>query len=271
MTITHPVARPRWGAASVMNDLAERKLEAFARIEKEFIASFRFVEEIHGQRRFIAVPVADTARYLHALYICECKDHLLSVPHTARRYEGARCLELLRDWQEGHAAGVVAFIYERLDGQPFGELSQQIEEAAQTGHAQLASRLLSGQAVLLNRLFTLAYALDAIFALEPEQLRAEVRAACKRLGHTRDEINRQLTDMRSDLYTYAPHPALARRNMIVMNGIGLRLTDVDGERPGERTDRVQPPILPVASYAEETIPSEITQLSLRWRKHGSGG
>lgn len=271
MATMHPVARPRREAAGAVSDLARRKLEAFARIEEEFIASFRFVEEVHGQRRFTTFSVADTARYLHALYICECKDQLLSVPNTARRYEGARCLELLRDWQEGHTAGVVAFIHERLDDLPFGELSQQIEDVAQSGDIQLIRRLISGRVVLLNRLFTLAYALDAIFALDPKPLRAEVRAACKRYGHTRAEIERQLADARSDLYTYAPHPALARRNMIVMNGVGLRLTDADGERPGERTDRVRPPVLPVAPYAEEVIPGATTQVSLRWRWRAVGG
>ncbi len=264
MAITHPVRRQQ-PPASAPGDLAHRKLEAFGRIEKEFIASFRFVEEVHGQRRFTAFSVADSVRYLHALSICERKDLLLSVPHTVQRYEGARCLELLRDWQEGHTASVVAFIHHRLDDQPFGELSHQIEDATHAKDAPLAHRLISGRAVLLNRLFTLAYALDAIFALEPKQLRSEARAACKRLGHTPDQIDRQLAELRSDLYAYAPNPALARRNMIVMNGIGLHMTDADGDRPGERTDRVRPPAPPVAPYADAPIPRETTQLSLRWR------
>ncbi len=270
MTITHPIARKR-EETGVVSDLARRKLEAFARIEKEFITSFIFVQDVHGQRRFTTFPVADTVRYLHALYMCERKDRLLSVPHTARRYEGERCLELLRDWQEGRSAGVIGFIHERLDDQPFGELSQQIEEAASAGDTPDVRRLLSGRVVLLNRLFTLAYALDAIFALEPQRLRAEARAACKRLGHTPDQIGSQLADLRSDLCRYAPHPALARRNMVVMNGIGLRMTNVRGDRPGERTDRVRPSALPVAPYAEAPIPGARTLVSLRWNPRRLAG
>ena len=240
MAITHPVGRQQ-PPASAPGDLAHRKLEAFGRIEKEFLTSFRFIEEVHGQRRFTAFPVANTVRYLHALYICECKDRLLSVPHTLQRYDGARCLELLRDWQEGHTAGVVAFIHHRLDEQPFGELSHQIEDAIQAKNAALAQRLISGRAVLLNRLFTLAYAIDTIFALEPKQLRSEARAACKRYGHTPDQIDAQLAELRLDLSAYAPHPALARHNMIVMNSAGLRNVlnyfNGDGQGGGFPTSR----------------------------------
>jgi hypothetical protein len=264
MAITYPVSERRQRPAGALDDLARRKLEAFERIEQEFISSFLFVQYVHGQRRFTSFPVVDTVRYLHALYICECKDRLLSVPQTIQRYDGERCLTLLRDWQGGRMAGAIGFIYERLDDQPFGELTQRIEEATISGDLRLARRLVSGRTVLLNRLFNLASALDAIFTLEPRQLHMEVRAACKRFGHTRAQIKRQLAEMRTDLYSYARHPALARRNMIVMNSIGLRVTDVEGDRPGERTDRVRPPALPVASYADAPIPDERTLLSLHW-------
>ncbi len=59
--------------------LAEQKLAAFERLQPEFEASFRFVQEVHGQRRFATFPVAEMVHYLHALWICECKDRLLSV------------------------------------------------------------------------------------------------------------------------------------------------------------------------------------------------
>ena len=58
---------------------AKQKLEAFERLQSEFEASFHFVQEVHGQRRFSAFPVMETVHYLHALWVCECKDRLLSV------------------------------------------------------------------------------------------------------------------------------------------------------------------------------------------------
>jgi hypothetical protein len=256
MTITHPAGRQRREVAGEVSDLARRKLEAFARIEHDFMASFRFVEEVHGQRRFAASSVADTVRYLRALSICERKDLLLSVPNTIHRYEGARSLELLRDWQEGHTAGVVAFLQHRLGEQPFGELSQRIEVAEREKNTPAAERLAAGRAILLNRLFTLASALEAIFALEPKRLRAEVRAACKRLDYTRAEIERHIADQRLDIYTYAPHPALARRNMLLMNHISAMIVDAS---------HAQRPAHPFAPYAETVIAGEATQLSLRWR------
>ncbi len=250
--------------------LARRKLEAFEQIEREFIASFIFVQGVHGQLRFASFPVEDTVRYLHALYICECKDRLLSVPQTIQRYDGERSLELLRDWQAGRMASVVRFICDRLDDQPFAELSEQIEETASAGDASTTHRLISGRAVLLNRMFTLAHALDAIFALEPRKLHSRVRAACKRFGHTPEQIERQLAALYTDLYAYAPSPTLARRNMVVMNGIGARMTDYDGNRPGERTERVERPTAPIPPYAEVPIPGEQTMVTLHWNPREQG-
>src|SRR5690242_696829 len=141
----------REGPTGEIGALARRKLEAFTRIEGDFVASFSFVQDVHGRRRLDAFPIAHAVRYLHALYICECKDRLLSIPKTIQRYEGARCLELLRGWQDGHTADVVAFIHRKLDDQPFAELTRRIEEAARAGDTPLARRLASGRAVLLNR------------------------------------------------------------------------------------------------------------------------
>ncbi len=260
-----------WNAPSgAVDELSARKLAAFARIEDDFTASFSFVQEAHGQRRFTAFPLANTVRYLHALYICECKDRLLSIPSSSERYEGERCLELLRDWQEGRAAAVVAFIHRKLDHLPFAEVSAQIEAATRAGDTLIASRLTSGRAVLLNRNFALSYALDAIFALAPAQLRAEAQQLCQQAGHTPAEIDRQLAELRSDLYAYVPSPPLARRNMLLMNRIGEQVMDGDGDRPGKRTDRVLPPEPPATSatpelpYAEAPIPGMMTLVSLRW-------
>lgn len=252
------------GPSGEVDELSGRKLAAFERIEEEFLTSFMFVQDVHGQRRFTAFPVESTVRYLHALYICELKDLLLSILRTTGRYEGERCLRLLRGWQEGQTADVVKFIHRKLDHQPFAELSRQYEQAARLGSAQSANRLASGRLVLLNRNFTLSHALEAIFALEPEQLRVEVSALCEQLGHTPEAITRQIAELRTDLYSYAPSAPLARRNMLVMNRLGMRIIDADGDRPGERTNRVEPPISPTPPYAEETIPGEMTLVSMNW-------
>ena len=57
--------------------LAKQKCDAFERLQREFEASFRFVQDVHGQRRFSTFPVKETVRYLHALWVCACKDRLL--------------------------------------------------------------------------------------------------------------------------------------------------------------------------------------------------
>src|SRR5438105_12133661 len=95
-------------------ELVNQKLQAFEQLQAEFEASFRFVQQVHGQQRFTSFPIADSVRYLHALWVCECKDRLLSIYKNITRYEGRYCLELLRFWQEGDAAGVVAFLQRKL-------------------------------------------------------------------------------------------------------------------------------------------------------------
>src|SRR5437016_2659221 len=160
--------------------LARQKLEAFERLQRAFEASFRFVQDVHGQRRLAAFPVAETVHYLHALWVCECKDRLLSVYKHMVRYEGRSCLDLLRQWQEGETAAVVAFLQRKLDGLPFADLTRQIHEAQASRHAGdgLARRLIHGRLVLLNRGMNLVQALDAIFALPEEELIREVQFAC---------------------------------------------------------------------------------------------
>ncbi len=65
--------------------LAKQKLEAFEQLQPEFEASFHFVQEVHGQRRFSTFPVMESVHYLHALWICECKDRLLSIYKNIER------------------------------------------------------------------------------------------------------------------------------------------------------------------------------------------
>src|SRR5437016_9560777 len=112
-----------------INELARQKLAAFAHLEPEFASSFLFVQDIHGQRRFPAIPVDLTVRYLHALWVCELKDRLLCVPKTIQRYEGAKVLGLMRQWQAGASAGAVRFLQAKLDSLPFADLTQQYEAA----------------------------------------------------------------------------------------------------------------------------------------------
>src|SRR5574337_741284 len=109
--------------------LAKQKLAVFERLQPAFEVCFRFVQEVHGQQRFSYFPVAETVRYLHALWVCECKDCLLSMYKNIVRYEGQQCLTLLHRWQEGETADVVAFLHRKLDGLPFAELTRQVQEA----------------------------------------------------------------------------------------------------------------------------------------------
>ena len=76
--------------------MAQQKLLAFEQLQPEFEASFHFVQHMHGQRRFAALSVAETVSYLHALWVCECKERILSVYKNIGRYEGKYCLDLLR-------------------------------------------------------------------------------------------------------------------------------------------------------------------------------
>src|SRR5690348_7888345 len=104
--VTDPSAAPR---------LIAEKLAEFDRIRADVHKSFTFVQEVHGQQCFGSFPVTSTVRYLHALWVCECKDLLLSVPQSRSRYEGRRALELLCNWQAGETTNVVAFLEEKLN------------------------------------------------------------------------------------------------------------------------------------------------------------
>jgi len=243
------------GATLSVEELAKQKLEAFERLQPEFEASFHFVQDVHGQRRFSAFPVAETVHYLHALWICECKDRLLSIYKNIERYEGRYCLELLRRWQEGESADVVAFLQRKLDGLPFAELTRQIEEAKAAPQAEdaLTRRLIHGRLILLNRGMNLVQALDAIFALSEDALREEVQIACSYYGHYSSKIKQQLAEMEDPLYSYMPHRLLAQRNMLVMNKSGINIMMLPTDRPGERLGKVATPAEPLQPFAEHLI------------------
>jgi hypothetical protein len=235
--------------------LAKQKLEAFERIQSEFEASFQFVQEVHGQRRFSSFPVMESVHYLHALWICECKDRLLSIYKNIERFQGSYCLDLLRLWQDGDSADVIAFLHAKLDGFPFVELTHQIMVAKTTRSADngLVRRLIHGRQTLLNRSMNLMQALDAIFTLPEEDLKYEVRDACAIYGHTRNQIEQQLAEMVDPLYSYVPNRLLAQRNMLVMNKLGVEVMTLPTDRPGERTWKVEASTEPMPSFAMHTI------------------
>ena len=241
-------------ATPAMQNLINQKLEAFDQLQPEFEASFHFVQEMHGQRRFSSFPVADSVRYLHALWACECKDRLLSIYKNITRYEGHLCLELLRGWQEGEIADVVAFLQRKLDGLPFADLTRQVHEARYRHKDDgLARRLVHGRLVLLNRGMNLVQALDAIFRLPEDKVLHEVQVASAQYGHHPSQIERQLAEMESPLYSYVPHQMLAQRNMAVMNKLGVNVMTRPTDLPGERSWRVLEPTEPMGPFAEHVI------------------
>jgi len=234
---------------------AKQKLEAFERIQPEFEASFHFVQQVHGQRRFTTFPVIETVHYLHALWICECKDRLLSIYKNIERYEGRYCLNLLSRWQQTDSPDVIAFLHAKLDGFPFVELTHQIIDA-NTVHPTdeaLVRRLIHGRQTLLNRNINLMLAFDAIFNLSEEDLKYEVCDACAIYGHTLSQIEQQLTELEDPLYSYLPNRLLAQSNMLVMNKLGVNVMTLPTDRPGQRTWKVEAPTEPMPSFATHTI------------------
>jgi hypothetical protein len=239
-----------------VSEPARAKLDAFAAMRAEFEVCFAFVEGVHGDRRISPFPVSEIVRYLHALWVCERKDRLLSVPKTIERYEGPRALEVLRRWQDGDAASVVAFLQAKLDALPFADLTRQMQEALKAGQTEFAERLTHGRVVLLNRAINLDAALDSIFVLAPEELTERARSAAAALGHTPEQIADELAALKGPLYAYVLHPTLARVNMQVMNAVGIQVTDNPADRPGARTLRVEAPSMPLPGYAQEVIQGE---------------
>ncbi|MDQ2905993.1 MAG: hypothetical protein ABI456_00745 [Ktedonobacteraceae bacterium] len=240
---------------SAAETLANQKLAAFELLQSEFEACFRFVQGMHGQQRFATLPVAETVAYLHALWVCERKDRLLSVYKNIRRYEGPLCLSLLQRWQAGETAPVVTFLQRKLDMLPLADITRQIEEAKTARHTGdgLLQRLVHGRLVLLNRGMNLMQALDAIFALPEEDLLREVQSACIQTGHTPSQIEQQLAEVEDPLYAYAPHQLLAQRNMQVMNTLGMNVMMLPADLPGERSWKVSTPTEPMPPFAESVI------------------
>jgi hypothetical protein len=237
-----------------IKELVNQKLEAFERIRDDFEVSFRFVQDVHGQQRFPTFPVSYSVHYLHALWVCECKDRLLSVYKNIQRYEGKLCLELLRGWQEGNTAEVAEFLQRKLDMLPLPDITRQLQEARrQGGDYGLIRRLEHGRLIMLNRGMNLLHAFDAIFALPEDDLMAQVREACKLYGHQLGQIEQQLAEIDSPIYAYVPHQMLAQCNMAVMNKLGVNVMIRPTDQPGERSWRVLAPTEPMSPFAEHVI------------------
>jgi len=235
-------------------ELVKQKLAAFEQLQPAFEECFPFVQQVHGQQRFSTFPVASSVRYLHALWICECKDRLLSIYKNIERYEGSYCLQLLLRWQEGETAAVVDFLQRKLDMMPFADLTRQIQEANQHHKGDgLADRLMHGRNILLNRGMNLIMALDAIFVLSEEQLIDEVRAACAQYDHRPEQIERQIAELHTDLYAYAPSQLLAQRNMELMNKMGVHVMSKPSDQSGNRSWHVLEPSVPPGPFAEQVI------------------
>lgn len=240
--------------SSTTPPLVREKLAAFEQIQSEFEACFRFVQDVQGQKRFPSFPVRNTVHFLHALWLCECKDRLLSVYRNIKRYEGGYCLELLRRWQNGDSADVVAFIQRKQDTPPLAQLTQQYELAQRSGgDSGLANRLAHGRIVLIIRSMNFLHALNAIFALPPDELQQQVQSACAEFGHQPAQIEQQLAEMEKRIYDYVPHQVLAQRNMTVMNALGMQVMNYPSDQPGQRSWRVLEPTVPPGPYAQHVI------------------
>ncbi len=235
--------------------LIEQKLAAFDAMQPEFAASFRFMQEMHGQRRFELFKVADAVYYLHARWVNDCKGRLLSVAKTSKEYEGRLCLELLQKWQEGDTASVVAFLSRKLDMSPLVDITRQLrEEYQQQQDDGVLERLVHGRLTMLNRGINLLLLLDALFAFSEEELLQAVRIACVEHGHMSEQITQQLQEMDSPLYSYVPHQLLAQRNMLVMNVVGIEVLAKPADLPGNRSWRVTQPVETIdAPYAEHVV------------------
>ena len=242
---------------SGLPELVAKKLEAFEQLKDEFERSFYYVQEMHGQKRFKGVLLSDIIRYLHALWVCECKDRLLGIPKSIKRYEGLLCLELLRDWQEDESgiAPVVAFLQRKLDMMSFADLTRQIYIARQESRdAGLERRLIHGRAVLLNRGMNLMAALETLFTLAEDSSLEEVRAICQQMGHTPEQISQQIALMKTPLYAYIPHQALAQTNMRLMNRLGIEVLTESADRSGQGPGIVVKSKISKAPYAVTVIP-----------------
>ncbi len=240
--------------ATQVPELVRQKLAVFARIQPEFEECFRFKQAVHGQERFASFPIAMIVYYFHALWLCECKDRLLRTNENMHRYEGQHALTLLHTWQEGQNTEIVAFLVKKLDMLSFTDITFQLEEAHhQRKDKQLADRIEYGRLVMLNRGMNFLHALEAIFSLSHADLLAEVSSACEQYGHTPTQLEAQLAELETPLYTYLPHQLLAQQNMVVMNRLGVKIVTQYNHNAGELSRQATSFAGIAAPFAEQVI------------------
>jgi hypothetical protein len=170
-------------------------------------------------------------------------------------YEGRLSLELLQSWQEdSDTASVVEFLIHKLDMLPLEGISRQIQMVQRTHmNDKLARRLVHGRMVMLNRGMNLFQALDSIFALPEEELQNAVSVACEKLGHRPEQIVQQLRELNSPLFAFVPHQVLARRNMMVMNKLGVSVLSQPADQSDWRSWRVSNSTAPFSPFAEHIV------------------
>lgn len=243
-------------------ELVRQKMAAFAEIQSEFERCFRFKQEVHGQKRFSTFPVEQVVFYLHALWLCECKDRLLSVYKNIRRYAGVRSLELLQAWQEGDNAGVVTFLLDELEIRSIADFTAQLDRVQQQGVDDgIMRRLEQGRQIQLNRGLNLMHALEAISALSPASLLREVRRACELYEHTPAQLQEQLATLTALVYTYRPHALLAQKNMTLMNRLEVDALVSSAEEPRAQAWLLKSAERPRAPFAEQVIPGYLEMLA----------
>jgi energy-converting hydrogenase A subunit M len=243
-------------------ELVQQKLDAFERMQAEFEQCFHFKQEVHGQKRFSSFSIGQIVYYLHALWLCERKDRLLSVYAHSRRYEGERCLELLRTWQMGCSSEVIAFLLAKLDMSSFAQFTAQIEEARQRSADNILTRLLErGRLLQLNRGINLVHALETISALNEEDLLAEVSTACAQYSHTPAQIEAQLAETATPLCSFRPHAALAQRNMVLMNRVDANVFAQIAESSSAHFWDLKSPDRSEPAFAEQVISGYLPMLA----------
>lgn len=133
----------------------------------------------------------------------------------------------------------------------------------------LVERLEYGRLVLLNRGMNLLQALEPICTLPEQRLLEEVRAACAHYGHQPDQIRQQLIELEAARSAFVLHPALAQRNMRVMDQLGVQITTDAPDQPGQRTWRVAKRTMPEGPYAEQVIRGYVA-LTSTWQNNPIG-
>ncbi len=105
------------------------------------------------------------------------------------------------------------------------------------------------------------HALETIAVHSGDDLRAEVRRASEHYGHGPAQIEEQLAEMATPLYTYRPHALLAQRNMVTMNRLGVDVSALTTEPSCVRSWYPTPSEEAQAPFAEQVISGYLPMLA----------